>query len=146
MNKIDIREPSSALGLRFNQDPKSRNRRAGAAVLLAAGAIGAFFGGNKLVDHIQGTGPTVEKPAQLHPDQRFNTYTVQDGDTLTDIVNKAYPDLQPYGAEFQAKVAELDRQLPEDDQILGTIRPGDTKLLLDETANISNLKSRPTKQ
>jgi hypothetical protein len=136
----------SLTGKTFDQERKFKNRRRGAAVLLAAGAIGASVTANLLIDRVQGTGPTVENPALKHPDQHFNTYVVQSGDTLTAIVNKAYPDLQPYGAEFQAKVAELDRQLPEDDQILGTIRPGDTKLLLDETADINNLESHPAKQ
>jgi len=139
----ESREPKVALGLRFNQDSKSKNRRTKAAVLLAAGAVGAFVGGNKLVDHLQGTQPTVENPALQHPDQQFKTYTVQRGDTLTSIVNKAYPDLKPYGAEFQAKLAELDRQLPADDQILAAIRPGSTELQLDESANLSNLEPHP---
>jgi hypothetical protein len=129
-------------GKKVDQDPKHKRRRGGAAVLLAAGAIGVGVGANSAIDSIQGTGPTVENPATQHPEQHFKTYTVQGGDTLTGIVSRAYPNLVPYGPEFNARVAELDRQLAVDDQVLGTIRPGSTVLQLDESANLANLESR----
>lgn len=130
-------------GNKVNRDPKFIKRRSGAAVLLAAGVIGAGVAANSAIDSAQGTGPTVVNPKTEHPGEHFSTYVVQKGDTLTGIVNRAYPDLEPYGPEFQAKVAELDRQLPVDDQPLGTIHPGNTELQLDESANLTNLEPHP---
>jgi len=106
-------EAEKLTGKKFNQDPKFKRRRVGGVTLLAAGVIGAGVAANTAMDRVQGTGPTVENPRAEHPERHYNSYTVQGGDTLTEIVNKAYPDLDPYGVEFQEKVAALNRQLPK---------------------------------
>ena len=73
-------------------------------------------------------------------------YTLRPGDTLSRVVQEAYPKLTLYGPKFNAKVAELEDQLPSLDQRV-TGRPVDGEVIqLDSDANMQHLLNQEGNQ
>lgn len=133
---------SNHFGKTFDEAPEFTRRRriAGAALVLVC--AGVAYAGVLGFDTVAGGTPN-QMPT-ITPEGDYKTYTVHQGDTIGGIVQRAYPKIELYHDEFNAKVAQLKEQIADTSaQYRGIIVPNQV-LRLPEDAAIGDLVHQET--
>ena len=118
-----------------NHEPSRANRRDVRAATVGVGIAALVIAGHFGLESKQKS-PAHETHARTEATQPF---TLRPGDTLSHVIQEAYPKLTLYGSKFNARVAELQDQLPSLDQRV-TGRPVDGEVIqLDSDADMANL-------
>jgi hypothetical protein len=117
-------------------------RRQNLKGVLAVGAtVLALAGGAKFAQYQDSPGPKAEDPALAHPGVDYKAYVIRPGDTLSEIVLLAYPNITLDSPQYDQKLQELADQLPQTDRYENDRIIAGRTLELDPDANLQHLES-----